>query len=367
MIKVDSEWKNRFFRHMRHWSWMFNINKFNAASMVITDEFFLRELRQRYPSGLNCKLATTSGWQQVIDGDIKKVLVFTAVGELAIVKQLRTLYPDKTVVSGTYDFALAGPDRLARFSSYQRQTTDLARPTILLSAAYSDAEFLAKAIAENGGPLFHEHLSRLFISWLRVHRPFQVSRFYQLAQARFGTGKGFFTHLQVDVLEALFENTAFTLDKFIKFMEQQNARVIVFSQENDVEQAARATLFDNSIERSVWTVKAAKKRLGESLGRRSAEFFGNLSRGRKNASILSAVEASSVQTFSLTLESFLQDQASQMSKLQEFLEINPEAKPRTLDYEDCKQRMPNFAGDVSVMKHVLIDRIGLNVSTFNVG
>ncbi|MFC3051677.1 hypothetical protein [Kordiimonas pumila] len=366
MLVDNKAWRVRFFRHMRHWSWFFFINQYDADHLIVADDFFLHEVENSSPRRLKCKLASLHAVHEAVTDEIEKILVFCQQGEMALVRELQARYPDKTVVSGTYTYALTGPDRSPRMLPtvpyVQLDTQSYGKPVFILSTAYADAEFIAQVFVENGLPLFHEHLGRLFVSWLSVHQHFQVSRFYDAAQRRFSRKGHFFSLLQIDVLQAVFDNTPFKLNRFIRFLEQSGAKVILVSQDDHITQSVRAEFLDQSIERSVWTQKTDKKRIVKTWASGITGWIKRCLRFEQQEHILNAVEDAGIPSYRITLEAFLQNQELSIREMADFIGFPIEGDITVGDYSVVDTHAPTLQDAVVAFRREMIDRLGINMS-----
>lgn len=364
LSKKEDPWQKQFFRHLGHWSWMHILYQYDETHLLIADPFFIDHLHGARPAPLRCKTATAEDYKSVLSDSVKKVLVFLTRGEVALVRRLRREHPDLKVTSGTYGYALTGRDRYPRLKEYMPSSGQVGQaPTILLSTAYADAEFVAKVMEENGLPYVHEHLGRPFASWLQRCEDFQLSRFYEAAARHYGGKDGLWTLLQTDVLREVFENSSCKVRHFIRFLNQSGARVIFVTRRDHFAQATRWQLVNRSTERSVWTKKPAQKMVCKFLG---DDFGGCLQRQsqiRDDEKLLAQIQAGCEQSHSLVLEDFVENQADHMMAMSQFLNLALPDTVKTVDYQAVFETAPMVLPAAETYRAELIDRIGLHANS----
>ncbi len=337
---------------------------YDESHLLIADEWFLDQVRSARPAAFQCKTARPKNYTAAITPDIKKVLVFCESGELALVRSLQKAYPEIQVTSGTYGYACVGKDRYPRLKEYMPPVTAKnPRPTFILSAPYADAEFITNAMEAAGLPPTCEYLARPFSTWLTAHKNFQVSRFYNTVVRHYAKAGQLFWLLQTDVMQAVFDNTPYSMPRFIRDLKRLDARVILVSRDSAWRQAVTAQLLHRTGERSVWTKSPNKKILSV---REDGDIFGCLDWGdkvRAGNQYLDQIDESLPNCLKLNLEEFASNQTEQLQQVADFVGLELSADAETLDYSSGYDTAPDVARLTSLLQRELIDRLGLHVTT----
>jgi len=368
----DVQMQNQFLHHLKHWAWMHFLYEYGENHLLVADPFFLRQVRQARKAELKMQVATPAKALGAVTDSVEKILVLCQQGELALVRQLQAAFPDKAVVSGTYGFALTGKDRHPRLRPFQlskgRQSirgkqAKLAPPVVILSTAYADAEYVCARMQQFGLPYAHEHLSRLFQSWLHLHQGFQPLRFYGELVRHFSKQGRVCTLLQLDVLQAVMQNSALSMPRFIRFLREQGAKVILFTNSAKMAQASRGQLLDATVERSIWTAKGSFSKRAHLPRRKIGPLLRRMESLSGQDELLDEFRAAGLGHFDLTLEEFCRDEDAKLKELAAFVEIEPEASSNqnVKPYNEGYQAFPQFSRNVDMHRSELIDRLGLHV------
>jgi len=351
------------FKHISHWSWGHFLYQFDETHLFISDASFIKQLRLARKDTLLCKTAQPDNYRSVNFDSIKKVLVFCCKGELAIIKELQEKYPEIQVTSGTYGYACVGKDRRPRLKQYKPAISGKkSRPLIILSTPYADAEFIANVMEMNGLPYAHEFLARPFSTWMKLQDNFQIARFYNVVEDQYSVDGQLPFLLQTDALCSLFENTHFNVERFIAFLKKTDAKIITFSRNNKIEQAAIGQLLSRTAERSVWTKKANKKINGSF---RNSDFIGFFEKQKQidwGVNFFSYITQYSQNILNISLEDFVEDQSANIRVIAKFLEVEVPPSIAEINYETGYENFRDIYPAIVGIKRDLSDRLGLHSS-----
>lgn len=351
-----------FMKHVGYWSWIHVLYLYDESHLLIADEWFIDRVRKARPAALKCQTARPDAYETAITADIKKVLVFCAEGELALVRKLQAEYPAIQTVSGTYGFACVGKDRYPRLKEFQEPFKGAAvKPTFILSTPYADAEFVTSAMTHNGMPPTVEYLARPFSTWLAMQKNFQISRFYNTVRRHYVKDGALSWHMQTDVLQALFQHSAYSLKRFARDLKRLDANVIFVSRGGQWAQAVTAQLLHRTGERSVWT-KSPKKKI-KSV-REQGDLFGCLEWEediRAGDACLKELESLLPQSLHINLEEFIKDQTGSLQKIANFTGASLGEAVEPLDYAAGYETAADIPRLITRLQRELIDRLGLHV------
>jgi len=355
----------RLLRHLGHWSWMFLLYKYDSTHVLIADRPFLDKVHAARETQLQCKTAEPHDYKDVITDDTRKVLVFCEAGELAIVRQLQVQYPEKLISSGTYGYACVGRDRYSRLHEFKPPVVNQKiKPVVILSTPYADAEFVAKVMAENGMPYAHEYLARPFAAWLGLHKGFQVSRFYNIVEKRYAKEGRLSYLLQTDVLNSLFDNTHYSLGRFLTYLERTDAKVILVTRKNRMAQAITGQILERTAERSIWTKKASKKIPAKFLKGDFLDCNRRHARILEDETLLDAVDAAPISTMRVCLDDFVKHQQEQIRSIVSFLDYQlvDDGEVVSINYTEGYEAAPTLYPLISAFRQEFIDRLGVHAA-----
>jgi len=357
-----SELIQTFMRHVSHWSWVHILYTYDDSHLLIADDWFISELRTARPDTLSLRTAKPHNYQDAITDKIKEVLVFCEEGELALVKKIQAEHPELHVTSGTYGFACVGVDRYARLKAFAPQTRGRKIvPTLILSTPYADAEFVTNVMTKAGMPETCEYMGRPFESWLKLHKNFQVTRYYATTKDFYVKKKQLSWLMQTDVLQAVFDNTSYSLKRFIADLNRLGAKVVLVSRKRTSVQAVTAQVFARTAERSVWTKSPTKKIISNY---EDGDFTGCIKWEQdiqSGQAILDAVAARVSGTMPIVLEDFIMDQGKYITKIAQYLGYELSGEPEPEDYIAGYETTPHTHTISMRFQRELIDRLGLHV------
>lgn len=353
---------DRFMRHLSHWSWVHRLYQLSDKHLLIADDFFLDRLHGAREKPLAIKTSRIAGLDDAVTDNIQKILVFCQVGELQLVRSLQQKFPHVDVTSGTYGFAITDRARMPKLFPYQAPKAEV-KPgqVVLLSPPYVEAEFVARSMAENALPYCHEYLGRPFALWLKHHKNFQITRFFDSAMQNFGTDGHLPTLLQTDVLRSVFKNTSFSFDKLLKYLKKLDVKVIMVRRDDKIMQLVTAQLLERTAERSVWTNKP-KKTLGTLIQDDDLDqCLDRYVQVAEDSALLDQIAAADLTVHQLTLEGFIENQAEGLQGIADFLEMSLPQPATTLDYFSAYENAPDVMPGAAMFKHAMIDKTGLHL------
>lgn len=350
-----------FMKHVGYWSWVHVLYLYDETHLLIADEWFIDRVRNARPAPLKCQVARPDQFSVAVTDNIQKVLVFTERNELSIVRKLQAEHEGLHVTSGTYGFACVGKDRYPRLKVFQTpKLPKELKTTVILSTPYCDAEFVTKAMEQNG--LMHsvEYLARPFSTWLERHKGFQITRFFHAAAHHYARDGKLFWHMQTDVLEALFKNTPYSLRHFVKDIQRMGAKVIFVSRDDRWTQSVTAQLLHRTTERSVWTkspsknIKSVRER-GDFTG--CLDWFDTLDAG---CAMLSDIEKLLPASIHVKLQDFITDQPAGLKVISDFLNEPIGDEIACLDYNEAYDKAADVSRLTDLFQRELIDRLGIH-------
>lgn len=355
---------DRLMKHLSHWAWVHRFYQYDRHYLLVADKFFLTRVRNARAKPLACKAATSDDFRDAITPDIKKVLVFCAQDELAIVKSIQTDFPHVEVTSGTYGFACNDAERHPRLVEYQ--STKLQRetgtPVVMISTPNSDAEFIAKEMQRSGMPYCHEYLGRANGTWLEYHEKFEVARFYGEAKARYAKDTAPSFLLQTDVLEQVFKYTNFSLPHLLRYLKKTGAKVILVKRNDVAMSAVFGQILDRTAERSIWTKKNEQKKIVlKLLPEDLPGCFDRMAQAQRGETLLAELAQSlGGNATTITLEDFVEDQASGLETIAKLLGTEFRLPEAVASYSDGFETVKGLLDETLEFKRLMIDKFGLH-------
>lgn len=353
----------RFVRQTRAWSWVTFFRSLKDNTLVVMDGDILRTFDKQM-DGFQCRTATPKAVDAAIDGSVKRIFVFCRVGEHALVRRLKAEYPRKSVFSMTYD--MAPKSLFERPKLLHKPTPDTAkrkRPILILGAPYSDSEYLAEIIRQNGFGNPREYLDRTLGAWLMHQKDFQVARYMATVDKLYRKDGVFDMILHTDVMHALFENTRTSWDTLLQWIRRYDAKVIYFSRRDKMAQAGFAGALDGSRFRSVWDMTPAQRKNLSPPTLGFAESNAWLQDVLTQEAVLEEFLQQKVEDFrSVTLEELVEQPVEVLKALTMYLEEKTPKAFAVPDYREPYKAMPQLWADAVKFRHELIDRLGLHVN-----
>lgn len=234
---------------MLEWQWQRVITRLDGSCLLVADKEFIKHIKSRGVTG-DLVMRDCATYQGKIPPKIKNALVFCRKGELPLVRKLREKYPDKTIVSGTYEFSMLPPDGVPKLGHADLQSSGVAerssQPLVMLSAPYGAADYLSRLITDASGLQFTEHLGRPMLDWMRLADGFQASRFFANAERLSGPNGTFATLLLTDVLDTVLTQTNTRTRHVIRTLNNRGAKVLLLRHPARFDHAFASELLERS-------------------------------------------------------------------------------------------------------------------------
>jgi hypothetical protein len=360
----DDIWQQRLVRHLGHTSWMRFLYKYNDSHLLIADSFFLDAVRRAKKARLAIHLASVDDWQDAIDENIKKILVFTQRDELAVVREIHARYPDMHVTSGTYQFMVSGQKRQMKMRPYpSAKFVKPKQPLLIISTPYANAEFVAKAMDSAGMPFAYEYFSRALGTWLERFDRFQVARYFAVVMRNFTKQGRISTLVQTDVLSSVMASGNLSVRRLKSFLKATNAKVILVNRRDHFAQAGEGQLLNRSAERSMCSLRLGA-RIDDAY--QPTDITGCLARLKaikEGEQLLSDLAASDLNTHSICIEEFVADQQAGLEKISEQFGWQRPVDYEELDYVAPYNEKPGMSTVATKFRRELSDRAGIHVAS----
>lgn len=200
---------------------------------------------------------------------VETILVFTLDGEWKLTRLLARENPKCRVVSAQYHFApvsLNKPVRLpvvAETADYNEQGN---RPVVMISTPGSDAEYVAKLMAENGLSEPREYLGKPFLTILKHLNRFMPLKYVRMTErlnqaAILGEGNRRLALLiQSDIITELSKTNSLSNRRLFWLLEKSGAKVIFVCRRDKLSRAGIVALMENRPLRSIWTMAVAQRK-----------------------------------------------------------------------------------------------------------
>lgn len=319
-IVAQKQYADDLLLQLRYLFWLHFFYTYDETHLLIADPFFIRKIQKAKPEKMKYQVATPDAYESAITDNIKKILVFCTQHEVPLVKKLQAQYPDKIITSGTYGYSCTGKGRQSTFLPFkapmESRNADL---VFMITTPYADGEFIAQLMETNGLPMPYEFFGRAHGTWLKAHKNFQISRYFGEVERRFAKDKKLFSLLQTDVLKSLFDNTHFSLERFLKFAKKKNAKFILVNRKDHFAQAFMGSLLSTTPERSVWT-KKGKTAIGASVDTNViAQALVQQQQLPKDEEMLDQIAASGIPYMRIEMEDFIKNQTSNIEAIASFI------------------------------------------------
>jgi len=358
--KVQTE---RFVRQSRAWTWPGLFRSLRENALVVMDGDVLRAFEKQI-DGFLCATATPRTVDTAIDKSVRRIFVLCREGEMALVRRLRQAYPRKRVFSCTYEIA---PRSLFERPKLMRKnvvdTAPKKRPLVILGAPYSDAEYLAEIIRQNGFGDPQEYFDRTLGAWLHQQKDFQVARYLDAVDKLYRKDGVFDMALHTDVMQALFENTRAGWRALLDWIRRNDAQVIYFTRRDKMAQAGFAGALDSSRFRSVWNMTPSQRKAFNPPTLGFAQSNAWLQDVLTQEARLEDFLQNEVEDFrSVTLEELVEQPVEVLKALAMYMGEKAPKAFAVPDYRAPYLAMPQLWADAVRFRHELIDRLGLHVN-----
>jgi len=362
--KRKLHWKN-FFLHVREWNLRHYLVRLDNSHVIVADDEFLSYLSGvKTQSGLRQRQA--KGFDGKVADAVKTVIVFCCDGEEQLVRALRARYPKRKIISGSHELLAIGPQRRPVLSPKLSENVTRPQPLIILSTPYADAEFLTVLLQENSDIKIPEYLGRPLISWSALSSGFQPTRLYDRLVRRFASDDKMPMLLQTDVLAAVFKNTSWSMERFVRLCHRYGAKIVTLRTNEPFQQACYGELMDRSMLRSIWqaplkqplAVNAKHVGLQNTLKR--------LDGLAEHQLFLDDIESRLGDCLSLTAGQLIEAPEEHTAKVLEFfgLDVSGDVSGDvvSVNRQERYQRLEAFENKKLLLRRNLHDRLGLNAA-----
>ncbi|NVK42682.1 MAG: hypothetical protein HWE39_15680 [Oceanospirillaceae bacterium] len=363
MKSENVKWLDRFVRQSLAWRWPAFLKRLHAKDVLVIDADILRMFENRLET-LPCQTVSPKMAESRIDGDFNRVFVLCRKDELRLVERLRAKFPRKRIYSMTYDVAprsLFAPP--VKFPQPVMDATPAKRPIILISSPYSDAEFLANILSENGLGAPKEYLDQPLATWIEQHEGFQLARYFDALVKLYRKDGVFDLHLQTDVLAAILRRSNGNWHSFAKWLKQTDAQVIYFTRRDKMAQTGFGAVLDNSKYRSIWEMSPALRKAFKGKEINFAEANAWLQNVLiQEGEVENFLQAAEIEFRSVTLEELIETPVAVLKSLTMFL---GEKAPKAFmmpDYASAYAELPELWDQARNFRREMIDRLGLHVN-----
>lgn len=213
----------------------------------------VREAIEACYGALQCQLAAPTESEAACEG-AKRVLFLCRRSEWQLVKQARKQFPDKTVLSLTYDVMPLGQLESRRFPETMPGTVqgELIPPEkILMSTAGSDAEYLALGLTNNSSLKTIKAVGSATAYWVLLVERLQLLRFARRLLAA-SAEKGSVVSFDLHVYYVLLSNSWLTSDVFVDWLNGNGTSVLYLLTRDRIRQAAILQLLEREEYASLW-------------------------------------------------------------------------------------------------------------------
>lgn len=304
-----------------------------------------------------------ASYQGKVPPKISTVLVFCRKGELQLVRQLQKKYPEKTIVSGTYEFSMLRADNMPELVNVG--PTDRERsssPLVMLSAPYGKADFLNQLLSGATGVRFDEHLGRPMLDWLKLVDTFQTSRFFANAERVAVTEKPWATLVQTDLLDGLLTHTNLTQERFARALNARRAKVLMLRHPARFDHAFASELLERSRLRFAAQAPAGKP---HPVNPQKVTMLATLRWSKallRQEAILDGLLGKLDNVLSIDAEELVQKPEQIVTQASEFIGLPIDEGKPAQSFKDYARPIKGVDAVTLPMKRQLIDQFGLHVS-----
>ena len=354
--------------HLRHWGWPHTFGTLDQSTLFIAEDDFFDEFTNLV-GRLKCQTSNPLEFKDFSQFEgILQILVFIKKGEKALVKSLRKHYPDINIISAQYDLApnsIGWPAKLPNClnkSDAKRQVS----PIILLSTPYSDGEYLSELMHINGLGRPVEYTGKPLLKILDNIEDFHLLHYLDAVHRLNAKDETVFLHIQTDFLEALVEKKLISFNRIKILLRQSRVKVIRFSRQDLLYQAASQTLMDRRPLRSIWTMlPSQKKTLSGKLKVNFQSANIHFQHLGKMEQLLDTLLADHPKLHNVTLENLISDPQNQLEQIAKFISAPKLQEVKTISYREEYEKLDPLSTTLSQLGKEMIDRLGLHTRSIN--
>ena len=351
------------------WGWPFIFSRLPASAVLVCDNEILVELNA-ISSGLKCQTRSPDTLGKPLAATTQIVVVFVQNNELALTRDLRRQYPNKTILSAAHDLAPnagASTDKpaLPDYSSLPKDDPNIqgTRPTLVLATPGADSPYLAGILRDNNLADPVEHVGRPIVDLVQWHDGFSSAAFTANLRQLYTHKTELCVLMRTDVCIALIENAGLTVTSFLRYVRTAGFRVICLNREDRITQCAQGQLFRHRKIRSVWDISAGQgKKFAEKAELAvagSVNYLSDIVRGER---LINAISSSNIPSLAFSLEHLLANPKTTLENVCSLLEKPAIDNPIINAYTPPAKNVPIVGRLAAKLKRELIDRTGIHVS-----
>ena len=334
----------------------------DGACLLVADAEFIKHIKSRGVSG-DLVMRDSASYQGKVPSSIQNVLVFCRKGELTLIRRLQNKYPDKTIISGTYEFSVLRADGLPTLDNVNGSyPQDGEPPIVILSAPYGAADYLGHLISDATGIDFVEHLGRPMLNWIRLAEDFQVSRFFANAACGSSPDKPFATVLLADVVDAALNCTNLSQERLVRTLNSSKAKVLLLRHPPRFDHAFSSALLERSRLRFCAQASAGKPHpVNPSKVTMMAALRWAQTLGHQEA-LVTAIGDGLDTVLEIDAEDLLSCPGEQLASVTDFLGLGATNNGSVTSYTDYARPVDELEKTTMPMKRQLIDQLGLHLT-----
>lgn len=329
---------------------------------MVADGEFIKHIKSRGVTG-DLVMRDCATYQGKVPPKISNVLVFCRKGELGLVRHLKAKYPEKTIVSGTYEFSMLRADNMPEVANVETPGRERSSsPLVMLSAPYGKADFLNQQLRDATGVRFDEHLGRPMLDWLKLVDTFQASRFFANAEGVAPADKPFATQVQTDLLDGLLSHTNLTQERVARALNARQAKVLMLRHPARFDHAFASELLERSRLRFAAQAPAGKP---HPVNPQKVTMLATLRWSKallRQEAILDALADKLDNVLTVDAEDLMQKPEQTVGQAAEFLGLPIVRGYSVQSYTDYARPLKGLDTFTLPMKRQLIDRFGLHAS-----
>jgi len=353
---------------LRFYGWV-KVLRLPGKNMLVADPEFITELRSQV-GDLTCEFSVPS---QAIDdikaSEAKRIIVLSKSYEVALVKRLRTAFPNRQVFSTLYDLcprSFVGPfhEKQSSINSSSEGSSVRNVAAMLLTSASSDIEHLSNLFDQNTLGTVHRPFGRAAQALMDYVSHFEPIRYFATyAKSAIEPGSLNIVSIELEILEDIVRKTRLSLLRLKDIVEKNELKTVYFQRRDKLTQAAINAFLVNHPASSIWDLPPARQAnfvKSRTLGfvhavNRMHETIGNESRFEKFLSQLPDVHIT-------ILEELIETPINIISGLASFLSLSTPSRLEVPDYSEIYGKIDGLMEQVAEFKREYIDRLGLHTS-----
>jgi hypothetical protein len=367
---------------MAAWGWPGYFRSLPQDALLVFDADLRAAFDARYGTP-PCHVATPQKAEQAAVRHGGPVLLLCRQGERRLTARLRRAYPDRAVISCTYDLAPLGASKPTASGLSPSEQSPSGLPTsglpvpgaiqpgqikvpdtgavalVVLSTPYSDAEYLGGMLSENGLGTPRELFGPAVTSLALYQTDFEPTRFLFHALAAEAKDNRIALHLQSDVLLPLVDAGVLSWTQVAGWLRRADAPVLYFSRRDKMVQCCIAAALDAAGVRSAWAMDRAARAGGvpsPSAGALQNWLYSLLI---QEDALEAFLEKAEPEFRSVTLEELVESPVEVLKSLAIFLGGKLRRDLTIAKYGVAYAGLDGIAGEAAAFRERLISDLGL--------